>query len=1153
MRLATLALFLLLSGLISTRSSECLAQVKAFPEAEGYGAIASGGRGGVVYHVTSLGDDANTFGTLRHGLEQHALGQPITIVFDVDGYITLNSKLGITRDNVTIAGQTAPGGGIALNGDQMSVGAENVIIRHVRFRPGKSAGRVDSLSISSGQNVIFDHISAGFSWDENASANGLTQHGIRNLTLQNSSVSYGLEDHSAGSLIQNSDNLSYHHNLYAHNHTRNPKARVEEGGIEWIGNVVYDYNNGFIAGGSSTTEFFWKASVYGNTYITGPGDTGRPIVKDGQVQNYGLYFGTNAYDNDGDAVHDPTDFTGNGVDGTGLAGVVSGTYTWAAMPYGDTKIWLENTTQEAYLRTLDNFGATPWNRDEVDTLVYNNVINRQGALIDREGDIDTTPDAGEYTLDDVVSNGGFGTLAPGVAPTDTDQDGMPDAWENSNSLNPTNAGDRNNVHPSGYTMLEIYLNELGNQSAGTTTWAAASGTWNEVAKWTNGVGYAYDEVHVHGTGSSSAQVQVNPTSGPASALRLRVGGNGTATGEEVVVTGETLTVMDSITLGDQNHGKLQLNSGTVRAESFLLGSSSAASGTLNMAGGTVETTRLVTLPDAGGNPQWNWSGGAVLRPRRDDYEAITNDSQRRSMTIESDVTLGTGGGVFDTNGHNADFIGAISGTGSLTKQGAGVLTLNNGNSFSGPLHIQEGSIKINNAAAVVGSSNIRLDAGTELEVAAAGNTLFLPNGQTLTGKGTVVGDVNATSGSVVRPLGDLTGTVHTVGVQAEDLSLGSDWAVFDDAVHGTGAGGSYNGNGLSGDGVIHVTNQSLAAPLSSGLLSATVDIPEAGTWYLFARVAAPSNSIISGDPAVQTRGNNSLWVSGNPASLQTTATNFEEVQSPEGGADSAVWVRLSPSLTSMGPFVWDPENEGIDYNLAAGQHTFTVGAREVGTVLDGFVLTTANLDSFQLDTALNGSSGFFLGDTLTVDGDYSQLSGASMAIELGTASDYNKLTVTGSADLSGILEIDLVNGFQPRAGDAFEILSADGGLSGTFDEGILWPALDGLLQWSIDYDYGVDRVVVEVSSPLSADFDGDGDVDVDDLDQWELSYAMDSLGDANGDGITDGLDFLLLQQQYTGDLSLPLSAVSATVPEPSALILLGLGLVLPAFRRCRQV
>src|SRR5690606_1847232 len=150
---------------------------------------------------------------------------------------------------------TAPGGGIGVKGNQFSVGADNIIVRHMRFRPGKGAGRVDSISVSSGHDIIFDHISAGFSYDENASANATSRGGVYNLTFQHSTIPDGRDHAAAGSPIQDVDNRSYQRDLHAHDRTRNPNARVEGDGMDRVNNVVYVYNNGFVAGDSDTTDY----------------------------------------------------------------------------------------------------------------------------------------------------------------------------------------------------------------------------------------------------------------------------------------------------------------------------------------------------------------------------------------------------------------------------------------------------------------------------------------------------------------------------------------------------------------------------------------------------------------------------------------------------------------------------------------------------------------------------------------------------------------------------------------------------------------------------------------------------------------------------------------------------------------------------------
>ncbi len=250
--------------LLATRDAD--AQIKSFPQAEGAGALANGGRGGDVYHVTNLNNSGA--GSLRFGID-NAPTSGRTIVFDVGGWIDITSKLGVdgTKRNITIAGQTAPGG-IGVRGAQFSVGGDDVIVRHMRFRPGKAAGG-DNDSVNTNneaQRVIYDHISAEFSTD------GGFDNQATDVTLQFSSVSYGLQTHSTGSLLENPSRLSLHHNLYANNNTRNPKHRVYT--LDWVNNVVYNWNTRAIElQGTSDPSYQWTANIDGNYFIAGP-DTG---------------------------------------------------------------------------------------------------------------------------------------------------------------------------------------------------------------------------------------------------------------------------------------------------------------------------------------------------------------------------------------------------------------------------------------------------------------------------------------------------------------------------------------------------------------------------------------------------------------------------------------------------------------------------------------------------------------------------------------------------------------------------------------------------------------------------------------------------------------------------------------------------------------
>ena len=145
--------------------------VLAFPEALGYGAYATGGRGGVVYYVTRLDDALNGDGTPAEGTLRWALttgdDTPRTVLFQVCGTIYLQSVLKLQHPNVTIAGQTAPGGGICIAGANIYVCKPNVIIRHIRFRAGDIPTKnYPALDVENTRNVMIDHCSFTWSMEE---------------------------------------------------------------------------------------------------------------------------------------------------------------------------------------------------------------------------------------------------------------------------------------------------------------------------------------------------------------------------------------------------------------------------------------------------------------------------------------------------------------------------------------------------------------------------------------------------------------------------------------------------------------------------------------------------------------------------------------------------------------------------------------------------------------------------------------------------------------------------------------------------------------------------------------------------------------------------------------------------------------------------
>ncbi|BAV08943.1 Por secretion system C-terminal sorting domain-containing protein [Filimonas lacunae] len=412
---------LCIAGMFLLNASLTMAQQLAFPTAEGFGRYASGGRGGTVYHVTNL-NDAGT-GSLRDAVSQSNR----TVVFDVGGVINVASRI-VVSSGVTIAGQTAPGGGITIYGDGVACNAGNNIIRYIRIRMGKNgtSGK-DALSIASGQNFIFDHVSISWGRDGTLDVNG---SGIDNLTFQDCIVSQGINNsnHSTGGLLQ-SGKWSMIRSLYIDNKTRNPKAR---GTHEFINSVLYNWaEHGYIMG---DTEGLSECNLIGNYFIYGPSSNGNSHITN-TTPTFNVYASDNWVDADKDGV----------LDGTLLTDYK--TATVKSTPYSYPGVSNLMSAQAALNYIIANVGASI-TRDAVDNLLISQLTSygTSGQIINTE--------------DDNGIPGNVGTVANGTPAADADQDGMPNAWETANGLNPNDAADRNNIGAGGYTMLEIYINSL---------------------------------------------------------------------------------------------------------------------------------------------------------------------------------------------------------------------------------------------------------------------------------------------------------------------------------------------------------------------------------------------------------------------------------------------------------------------------------------------------------------------------------------------------------------------------------------------------------------------------------------------------------------------------------------------------------------------
>ncbi|GAA0878910.1 pectate lyase [Algoriphagus jejuensis] len=442
--------------------------VYAFPGAEGFGREATGGRGGKVIYVTSLEDDGSS-GTLRHALSQSGRR---TVVFAVGGNIRLKSKLNITQGDLTIAGQSAPGGGITIRDFPVVISASNVIIRYLRFRMGDiGAQQADALEARFQKNIIVDHCSLSWSTDETA-----TFYANENFTLQWSIISESLKAsvHEKGSHgyggIWGGKNASFHHNLLAHHDSRNPRLGEEAGKafaltdkVDMRNNVIYNWAGNSTYGGEAM-----NVNIVNNYYKPGPATPGgskrnRIISIDkNKVAGTEVFGIWGKFYIDGNAVEgNPQVLADNWTHG-----VLNQFHTsYGTIPPSELTALRQttahsidqNVTTHSAAEALDLVLAHAGHslvRDAVDLRILANVKSN---TYDFEGSLGST----KGIIDSQADVGGWPDLAAGTPLLDSDQDGIPDAWETANELDPKNASDGANLKPgTPYTYLEVYLNGL---------------------------------------------------------------------------------------------------------------------------------------------------------------------------------------------------------------------------------------------------------------------------------------------------------------------------------------------------------------------------------------------------------------------------------------------------------------------------------------------------------------------------------------------------------------------------------------------------------------------------------------------------------------------------------------------------------------------
>ena len=416
------ALGLTLSGFVGAG-----AEPLAFPEALGFGANVTGGRSGTVYHVTNLNDDG--VGSFRDAVSQ---GNRI-VVFDVGGIINIKTAVSI-KSNITIAGQTAPGEGIAIHGGKLSTGKQsNIIIRYLRIRPGENTASTkdDGLNLYDAKNVIVDHCSVELApWNNFGGSSDNADYRVTGITVQNSLIANPIGQQFGAHIESIDGTWAWYYNAFVNTHNRNPLDKIND---IFVNNILYNFEAGF----TTHTSAKFNHDIINNYFVYGPEGKNEWFQVD---KNQSIYASGNMIDKNRDGV---------------LNGGPTSIYWYQGEGTILNKPWNELTTKGPMLSAATAWryvnsqsGVLPY--DDIDSLVWYQVgtLGKAGALVK------------SVSAMGLKTNNGWGEVIAGKAATDSDKDGMPDYFEE--AMGYDSAKDDAMVKENdGYVRIEKYINWLG--------------------------------------------------------------------------------------------------------------------------------------------------------------------------------------------------------------------------------------------------------------------------------------------------------------------------------------------------------------------------------------------------------------------------------------------------------------------------------------------------------------------------------------------------------------------------------------------------------------------------------------------------------------------------------------------------------------------
>jgi autotransporter-associated beta strand protein len=996
---------------------KALAQLAAFPGAAGFGASATGGRGGSVYVVTNLNDSGA--GSFRDAVSQSNR----TVVFAVSGYEHITSPISASS-NLTILGQTAPGGGFGVYGAEVSFyGKSNDIVQYMRFRDTSQDPGGTSTSNSSGNcvnlgntnNIIFDHDSLEFASYNNVDASGTT--GADNLTFQNSIIANPILSQQFNFHWQGNQG-TFINNIFANAHNR---SILSKGNVQFVNNTDYNYQSGLTTGDSSGGFSF---DLINNYSVAGPSTTSASDAYY-QVDSHQIAYATGNL----------LDSNKNGTLSGSSANTISGA-TVSATPWSTATAALPTLSATAsYAFNLVHSGASlahdpttfvsSLGYHQVDQQVINDVASNgtQGRLYNSEKDTG-------------LSNNGLGTITSGTPPTSTANDGIPDSWKLTHGLS-TSVADSTLLNPLGYTMIEQYAYQISDLYS-SQTWSSASGNWvSNSGNWSSATPGVYDHALIRGNGASNGSVTVSG-SNAATAFSVSIGGNGPAAGESLLVSGGTLLAYNFITVGDQNNGTLQLTGGTVTADTVQLGntvwnssgnSSTTYTGTLVLSGGTLQAGEVM---QGGGSPgnwntgsAWTWSGGTL-------------QAGPAGLLVGAPATLGAGGGILDTNSVSAQVNGALSGAGGFTVIGGGTATLAASNTYLGPTTITastlvaplltNGGSPSSLGASSNAAANLILDGGTLMGTGStdrlftlnASSTLDNSSGMSFTNTGAI-----ALAGGKNLTL-TLAGSNTGHNIFSPSLGDGGNGFVTSVVVGGTGKWDFSNGvKSYSGDtdvtgGTLETLSANALSPQSNMVIStgATLDFhahsqsidalsgngsvtDSFGNAETFsvgqAKGSGTFTGTISGAVSLVKNGSGVQVLSG--ANTYNGSTTISAGTLTIGGAGLLGAGSYAANISNNGTFV---------FNSTAGQ-TLSGAISDNGTVTDSGTgrLTLSGNESFTGTlTAGSGSTLVLTGNNTARGTSTTQLNGSGtlqLRANAGNIVNGNSSALSGSATGFGVL------------------------------------------------------------------------------------------------------------------------------------------------------